>query len=850
MPLPLSPEKTSPNRLSPRARLRLWWSRQSPHRQDRFATLTPLAAVVLFLLAIMVAFAYLRFEEIAREREAVSRDIEYTQQRLRLRLLEQQEQFMRFAREITSREIGNTGFMARAEAFANIYPELQGLTWIDDKKKVRVSYNTASRSDQYQNSTGASIEAKDTLINFQAARDLLLPIYSTPRAQPNLSAVLQLHLPLIDKARFKGDLLVEYSIDALYRYGLPMEITSKYAVSFHDIDGRALAGISVIEGNLKRHFLPWANPINAYETPVSPVGNGLTIRGQVYRTSLGLIGSGLFWLVMVLSAVTAWLLWANWRHTRRRIQAQDALMRETAFRRAMENSMLTGMRAMDLHGRITYVNSAFCSITGWSESDLVGRTAPFPYWPEEDVEILKARLAEELAGRVAPSGIQFRVKRKDGNFIDAHIYVSPLIDAFGLQTGWMTSMSDITEPNRVREQLAASHERFTTVLEALDASISVAPLGSDELLFANKLYRLWFGIQAQGHLQLAAEAGVPALAHSEETQDAVDAFAGLPTNHLHDKEAESAEVYLGSLGRWLEVRTRYLSWVDGRLAQMVIATDITARRLAEEQSEVQAERAQASSRLITMGEMASSVAHELNQPLTAINNYCNGMVSRIKGKQIDEQELLGALEKTARQAHRAGQIIQRIRSFVKRSEPNRTNASVANMVSEAVELAEIELRRRNVKLTQYVAPSMPSIVVDPILIEQVLLNLLKNAAESIDAAQRPTALRLIKLRVAPGQVDGKPVIEFKVIDSGDGIAPEVMARLYEAFYSTKTEGMGIGLSLCRSIVESHMGRMKAENLYNGQVVSGCCFTFWIPMTDLKPAASRQRSDQQGFQILS
>jgi C4-dicarboxylate-specific signal transduction histidine kinase len=110
---------------------------------------------------------------------------------------------------------------------------------------------------------------------------------------------------------------------------------------------------------------------------------------------------------------------------------------------------------------------------------------------------------------------------------------------------------------------------------------------------------------------------------------------------------------------------------------MVIATDITARRMAEEQSEVQAERAQASSRLITMGEMASSVAHELNQPLTAINNYCNGMVSRIKGKQITQEELLGALEKTARQAHRAGQIIQRIRSFVKRSEPNRTNASIS-----------------------------------------------------------------------------------------------------------------------------------------------------------------------------
>jgi len=810
--------------------------------------LAPLAAVLLFLLAIVAAFGYLRLEEIAREREAISRDIEYTQQRLRLRLLEQQEQFMRLAREISSREVSHADFLARAEAFANIYPELQGLTWIDENKRVRVSFNTASRSDKYQKSSGSSIEARDTVENFNTTRELLLPIYSTPQAQPNLAAVLQLHLPLIDKARFKGDLMAEYSVDALYRYGVPLEITSKYAVSFHDMAGNALAGITMPEGTLKRRLLPGANPVNAYEIPVSPVGNGLTLRGQVYRTSFGLIGSGLFWLVMVLSAITAWLLLANWRHTRRRIQAQDALVQETAFRRAMENSMLTGMRAMDMQGRITYVNSAFCSMTGWREQDLIGRSAPFPYWPDEDFEELKTRLSEELSGRVQASGIQFRVKRKDGSIIDARLYVSPLIDAFGQQTGWMTSMTDITEPNRVREQLAASHERFTTVLEALDASISVAPLGSDELLFANKLYRLWFGTIAQGHLQLVAEAGVPTPATSDETQDVVDAFAGLPTTHLHDKETESAEVYLGSLGRWLEVRTRYLSWVDGRLAQMVIATDITARRVAEEQSEVQAERAQASSRLITMGEMASSVAHELNQPLTAINNYCNGMVSRIKASQISQEELLGALEKTARQAHRAGQIIQRIRSFVKRSEPNRTVASVSNMVAEAVELAEIELRRRNVKLTQYVAPGMPNVMVDPILIEQVLLNLLKNAAESVDAAQRPTAQRLVKLRVAPVQVEGKVVIEFKVIDSGAGIAPEVMARLYEAFYSTKAEGMGIGLSLCRSIVESHMGRMKAENLYNGELLTGCCFTFWIPMTDPMASVALKRPEHQGFQV--
>jgi PAS domain S-box-containing protein len=122
------------------------------------------------------------------------------------------------------------------------------------------------------------------------------------------------------------------------------------------------------------------------------------------------------------------MLIANWRHTRRRMQAQQALMAETNFRRAMENSMLTGMRALDMHGRITYVNAAFCQMTGWSEAELVGRTPPFPYWPEEDRELLAARLDDELNGRTMQGGFQVRVKRKDGSLFDARLYVSPLVD--------------------------------------------------------------------------------------------------------------------------------------------------------------------------------------------------------------------------------------------------------------------------------------------------------------------------------------------------------------------------------------------------------------------------------------
>jgi PAS domain-containing protein len=181
------------------------------------------------------------------------------------------------------------------------------------------------------------------------------------------------------------------------------------------------------------------------------------------------------------------------------------------------------------------------------------------------------------------------VKRKNGSLFDARLYVSPLIDAHGQHTGWMSSMTDITEPNRIREQLSASYERFTIVLEALDASVSVAPLGSAELLFANKLYRQWFGSHTEGHLQLVAQAGKLPVRHQPEAENE-DGLMGLPTDTLTAARSENAEIFVPSLGKWLEVRSRYLSWVDGRLAQMVIATDITQRRLAEEQAAAQAER--------------------------------------------------------------------------------------------------------------------------------------------------------------------------------------------------------------------------------------------------------------------
>ena len=814
---------------------RTWWRSLSPTRQDRFAALAPLAAVLMFLAAIVASFWYLRSEEIEREKEALRRDVEYAQQRVRLRLLERQEQVMRIARDLSNQDLDRAEFDRRAEALISQYPELQAITWIDERLRIRASHAAPTLSSSQLRVVGETIKRGDTADAFSLARDMQQPVYSQPVGKRNdVPPLLQLQVPLASQGKFAGVVLSEYSIDNLLRYGTPTEVLARYAVTLLDSNGQILAG-TPLEPRRKA-LITRDVRANEYEVPVSPVGNGLILRAQAYRTSLGVIGSGLFWLVGALSVMTGWLLIATWRHTRRRLQAQQALVAETNFRRAMENSMLTGMRAVDMQGRITYVNAAFCQMTGWSEQDLVGQMPPYSYWPDTDHETFQSKTNDELSGKGVPGGFQARVKRKSGSLFDARLYVSPLVDAKGKQTGWMTSMTDITEPNRVREQLTASHERFTVVLESLDASVSVAPLGSAELLFANRLYRQWFGSQTDGHLELVAQAGVlPAREHT--SVDDEDGLMGLPTDTLTTARSENAEIYRPELGKWLEVRSRYLNWVDGRLAQMVIATDITPRRLAEEQSARQAERAQSVSRLITMGEMASSVAHELNQPLAAISNYCSGMVSRIENKQISEEMLISVLQKTAHQAQRAGQIIQRIRQFVKKSEPNQSLADVHNIVNEAVELADIELRRNNVRLTHYVAARLPKVMADTILIEQVLINLMKNGAESINQADRPTARRSVELRVVPRQVDGQNVVEFSVQDTGKGLAPEVLAHLFEAFFSTKQEGMGIGLNLCRSIVESHHGRMQAENIYNGTEVTGCRFSFWLPLTTTATATT-------------
>jgi PAS domain S-box-containing protein len=813
-----------------------WWRRLPPSRQDRLATIGPLISVLLFLTTITTTFWYLRNEEIGRETDSVQRDVEITQQQIALRLIENQEQLVRLAREVALREIGRANFESQSESLVDDRWEITQLSWVDAQRKVRkLERGSTNPLDESQADTPASAQNPvwhtdhPSAVVFEQTRQTLRPQYSAPFRDAAGRPVFQLHVPLVDRGAFAGALVAEYSVEALIWRLVPADVSRRHRISALGTDASPLATTNPPMPGREREMASIA-----HDVPLTPALNGIVLRGEGWRTSIGLISNTLFWMVMALSVLTLWMLLGNWRHLRRRAQIQQALVKETQFRRAMENSMLTGMRALDMEGRISYVNAAFCQMIGYSESELIGRGPPYPYWPPDRAEENQRLLRQEMQGRSPAGGIEVRLMRKDGQLFDARMYVSPLVDLKGQQTGWMTSMTNITEAKRIRDQLSASHERFTTVLEGLDASVSVQSVQQGDLLFANRSYRLWFGAEGQGHRLLTNSGGDESF--DAERHGDVDPLSGLPMHELTEATGELREIYIDALKKWFEVRSRYLQWTDGRLAQMVIATDVTARVKAEEVAKQQADKAAVTSRLMTMGEMASTVAHELNQPLTAITNYCNGMVTRVTAGTIAGDDLLVALRKTAHQAERAGKIIHRIRAFVKRSEPQRQAVSARTVVDNAVELAGIELRRRHVAIRTYVAQRLPVLKVDPILIEQVLLNLMKNAAEAIDLANLPPPRRHLELRVVPRYTpeDGGG-IEFSVTDAGPGLPEEVIHRLYEAFFSTKSDGMGIGLSLCRSIVESHHGRMRAQNLYNGNQVVGCRFSFTLPVELPAPA---------------
>jgi hypothetical protein len=324
--------------------------------------------------------------------------------------------------------------------------------------------------------------------------------------------------------------------------------------------------------------------------------------------------------------------------------------------------------------------------------------------------------------------------------------------------------------SKLRNALSHADERFATVLEGLNVAVYVSDAATGEVLYANEQFRKTF----------PAGSRLPALPPS----------------------ADEGEVYDTGRARWYLVHSRPVRWIDARTVRLQLATDVTERRRAEALFRQQQEKMQITARLVAVGEMATTIAHELNQPLAAIANYNMGCARRLRSGQWDEAELLDAMEKGAAQAERASKVIQRVRAFVSRRAPNLVLCDINDVMNGVAPMVGLEARQGGASLKLELSHVIPYVHADPLLMEQVILNLARNAIEAMQEVQAGERRLTIRSRA-----HNSDMVEVQVSDCGRGIDRELEASLFTPFFSTKPEGMGLGLHICRSIVEAHGGHV-------------------------------------------
>lgn len=252
---------------------------------------------------------------------------------------------------------------------------------------------------------------------------------------------------------------------------------------------------------------------------------------------------------------------------------------------------------------------------------------------------------------------------------------------------------------------------------------------------------------------------------------------------------------------------------------MASVVDVTARKHIEEIARQQQEKLQFTSRLTTMGEMASTLAHELNQPLAAISSYNTGCLNKLESGQFTADELKNALTKLGVQAQRAGRIIGRVHDFVRKSEPKLAPCDLAEVIDDSVGFMQAAAKLLNIRIVLEIQDVSPKLLADRVMIEQVLLNLMRNGIEAMSNVGPERRRLTIKLNQVGDQM------QISVIDRGPGIPAAVSEKLFTPFFSTKTDGMGIGLNICRSIIEFHHGRLWVEDNPDG----GCIFVITLPI---------------------
>jgi two-component system sensor histidine kinase DctS len=578
--------------------------------------------------------------------------------------------------------------------------ELLRVEWRDASLTVLDAVDTPFVSDLFAVMPRAGLGADaDSACN--AARRASAPIFSgsyfVPMPGGRGLEVMDLCVPLQRAGREFGYLVASIALSTLLETALTASESRRHEFSFVEGDGTRLA----------RAGVPRGAGVYVAERVVDLPGTALQLRTDSAAGHPSLIPNLATALVLGLSLALFSVVLLLARDQRRRAQAEVALAEALAFRKAMEDSLSTGLRARDLQGRISYVNPAFCAMVGFTQEELRSPRVKVPvvppYWPPEftDEYLRRQEMRLEGAGRRVPEardareGFETVFMRKNGERFPVMIYEAPLVDSQGRHTGWMSAV-----------------------------------------------------------------------------------------------------------------------------------LDLSAQRRVEELSRQQQDRLQATARLATVGEMASLLSHELNQPLSAIASYATGSINLIDAPDASTPEMLRqALERIAEQAERAGRVIKSVHDFVRRREQLHETTTAAALIEAVLPLARLQARKSGTRIeVDLPAPPArpPRTRCDRTMVEQVLLNLTRNGIQAMETAT-PPAERVLTLRAHQAHPGW---LTFSVIDAGPGIAPEVAARLFTPFFTTRAEGMGLGLSLCRTVIEQHGGALDFGPGPGGR---GTEFRFTLPV---------------------